>query len=158
MWIYYYATYGPGHQGSDYGFKHFHDTYQAEDIRDYLHHMLSDYNSVILSFWGVERPSAHYVEEKIKDTKERIKNLKESLKMLEAESCFVPDEKEGEDIVLMRNLRKIVDKDLLRRLHKVGFMYDANDIDEWYHGKKYPIEPNRSKILQIIRRTEKYPS
>ena len=36
MWIYYYASFGPGHQSHDYGFKHFNDDFTEEDIKDYL--------------------------------------------------------------------------------------------------------------------------
>ena len=36
MWIYYYATYGPGSQSSDYGFRNFRNDTDRETIKDYL--------------------------------------------------------------------------------------------------------------------------
>ncbi len=36
MWIYYYCSYGPGHQSQDDGFKYFDDDYDTWGIEDYL--------------------------------------------------------------------------------------------------------------------------
>jgi len=158
MWIYYYACFGPGHQSEDYGFKSFPDDYDRESIKDSLFNMLFDKYNVSLRFWEVERPSANYVEKEMRDTKDRIKNLRKYLKTLEAKSCFVPEEKEEEDLVLMKNLSDKIVHDLLKRLHNAGYMYCASDISNWKYGKKCLTEPKRSKILRIIRKSKSYPS
>jgi len=160
MWIYYYASFGPGHQSNDYGFKYFADGSDMEGIKEHLFHTIdSNGYSIVLRFWEVENPPAKYVNNEIKYTKMRIKSLRKYLKSLESTTCFVPDEKEGEeDKVIKRNLNSCCDEDLLKRLHNAGFMYGADDINNWYYGKKYPTEPNRSKILKIMRRSKKYPS
>jgi hypothetical protein len=161
MWIYYYATFGPGSQSSDYGFRHFHDSYgndSREMIKEYLFNTIDSCGySINLTFWEVERPPADYVNGKMEDAKEKIKDLKKYLKTLESVSCFVSEEVEGEDPVLMKNLGSCHRDDLLRRLHKAGFMYGEEDVSNWRYGKKHLCEPSRSKILSIVRRTKKYP-
>ena len=159
MWIYYYASYGPGSQSYDCGFKHFHDSCDREDIKDHLYNTIdSNGYDIGLEFWEVKNPPAKYIEDKIKNTKDRIKRLKQNLNMLESQSCFIPEEKDGEDTILIKNLRGCIDSDLLKRLHKAGFMYSSDDICNWYYGKKCPLGPERSKILRIIRKADRYPS
>ncbi len=156
MWIYFYASFGPGHQSNDYGFKYFHDDYETEDIKEHLFSMLSDHYDIVLRFWKVKRPPAKLAEDTIVSVKAQIARAKEYLKILESISCFVPDEKEGEDVIIKRNLRQCYsDEDLLKRLHNAGFMYGADDLCNWRYGKKFPAEPNRSKILKIMRRAKK---
>lgn len=157
MWIYYYACFGPGHQSNDYGFKYFHNGYDTESIKDHLFGMLSNHDDIVLDFWEVKNPSADHVGGQIQIQKEKIKSCRKYLKMLQQESCFVPDEKEGEDPVLIRNMRDCIDHKLLERLHKAGFMYSVSDISNWRRGKKSLAEPSRTKILNIMRKTKKYP-
>ena len=93
MWIYYYATFGPGSQSSDYGFRHFLDDYDDETIKDYLFRTIDSCGySINLTFWEVERPPADYVNGKMEDAKEKIKDLKKYLKTFESVSCFVSEE------------------------------------------------------------------
>lgn len=156
MWIYYYASFGPGHQSNDYGFESFNDTYSMDGIQEYLfNHIDSCGYSISLEFWKVERPPADYVNDKIKDMKDEIRNLQTYLNKLKFQDSFDPEEKEGEDVVIQRNLRRCIDSYLLRRLHKAGLMYSASDLSNWRYGKKCPIEPHRSKILRIMRGTKK---
>jgi hypothetical protein len=159
MWIHYYASFGPGHQSNDYGYEYFRDDmgYSMDDIEEYLHSKLSDHYSVVLEFWEVNKPPSDYVISEIKDAKERMKNLKKYLKAMREQSCFYDEQKDGADSVLQKNISRTITSDLLRRLHKAGFMYDASDISNWRYGKKCLTEPSRSKILRIMRRTEKYP-
>lgn len=156
MWIFYYCIYGPGHQGCCSDFKYFADNWSMDDIKEYLKNQFYNYDSPILKWWEVERPSSNYVDAEIEITKEKIKNSRKYLKILKEESCFCPEEKQKKDIVLQRNLKGIIMSDLLMRLHKTGFMYSYQDITNWKYGKKCPIEPKRSKILNIIRRTKSY--
>ena len=158
MWIYYYASFGPGHQSNDYDFKYFHDSYGMEDIKDSLFHMLSHHYDIVLNFWEVDYPDGEYIQAKIENTKDKIKYYQKHLKMLEKVGRFVPDEKEGEDEVLIRNINGCIIPDLLKRLHKAGFMYGADDISEWRYGKKKLYGETRSKILRIMRSTKKYSS
>ena len=160
MWIYHYASFGPGHQSHDYGFKRFHESYSMDDIEESLHNMLNYYDSVVLEFWEINKPPSDYVRSEIKDTKERIRNLKKYLRSMQEQSCFYNvNEKEGEeDAVLIRNITGCIIPDLLERLHKAGFMYGADDISNWRYGKKCLIEPERSKVLAIMRSAKKYPS
>lgn len=160
MWIYYYASFGPGHQSNDYGYEYFRADmgYSMDDIEEYLHSKLSHHDGVVLEFWEVVRPPAKIADSEIKTSKEKIKNLKKYLKAMKETYCFVPDEKDGADPVLQNNIICTVMSDLLRRLHKAGFMYDASDISDWRRGKKCLTEPGRSKILRIMRRSKKYPS
>ncbi|MCD6434920.1 MAG: hypothetical protein J7L15_00805 [Clostridiales bacterium] len=152
MWIYYHASFGPEHQSKEYGFKHFHESYDKEDIKSYLFHYIdSNRYSIVLNFWEVDSPSSKHVNNKIESTKEEIKELNKHLKMLESTSCFVPEEKEGKDTIIIRNLKKCIDTKLLKRLHKAGFMYCYSDLSNWRYGKKYPTEPKRTKILKIMR-------
>jgi hypothetical protein len=156
MWIYYYASFGPGHQSNDHGYRYFSDNYDREMIKENLFRLLCDYYDIVLNFWEVERPHSAYIERETKGTKSTIKNLQAYLKVLEAESCFVSAEKEGKDAVLIRNLSNCIETNLLKRLHKAGFMYRAEDIHNWRYGKKCLTEPSRSKILNIMRRCKKY--
>ena len=158
MWIYYYATFGPGSQSSDYGFRHFHDECDRETIKDYLFRTIDSCGySINLTFWEVERPPDGYVNDKIENAKEKIKDLRKYLRTLVSVSCFVSEEVEGNDPVLIKNLSGCHRDDLLRRLHKAGFMYGEEDVSNWRYGKKQLCEPSRSKILKIVRRTKKYP-
>jgi len=159
MWIYYYASYGPGHQGEDYGFEYFNDSVDNECISENLQYKIENiangYGYTLMS-WKVDGPPADYVEQEIKAAKDSIKHHKKHLKMLEDISCFVKEEKDGEDKVIQRNLRGKVDSDIVRRLHKAGLMYSNSDLSKWYRGEKCPTESKRSKILSIIRRSKSY--
>ncbi len=159
MWIYYYASFGPGHQSNDYGFKYYHDSYDMEDIKEYLfNHIDSCGYSIVLDFWKVVRPPADYIESRIKSAKEDIKSLKKRIKRLESIEGFIPMQKEGFDPILKKNLSRRDDREIIKRLHKAGFMYGAEDLSDWWYGKKQLIEPERSKILRIIRRIKQSPS
>lgn len=159
MWIYYYASFGPGHQSNDYGYIYFRADmgYSMDDIEEYLHNRLSYHDGVVLEFWEVVYPPGIIVDSEIKTSKEKIKNLRKYLKAMKETCCFVPEQKDGADPVLQKNISHTIMPDLLRRLHKAGFMYDASDISDWRRGKKYITEPSRSKILRIMRRSKKYP-
>lgn len=154
MWIYYHAIFGPGHQSREYGFRYFHDDYSDEDIKE---HLFDEHYDIVLNFWEVKRPPAEYIANETKTTKEKIKRARKYLKMLESTTCFVPEQKEEEDPVLIRNISGCIISDLLKRLHSAGFMYGAEDISNWRCGKKCLTEPNRTKILSIMRKTKKYP-
>ncbi len=158
MWIYYYASFGPGHQSNDYGFLHYQDAHNMDDIEESLHNMLSEHYGVVLNFWKVDGPPAEHLKGEIEDTKDKIKYYKKYLKTMQETSCFVPTMEEGEDKVLIRNISGCIYDDLLYRLHKAGLMYCASDICDWRYGKKCLTEPHRSKVLSIMRRTKKYPS
>jgi hypothetical protein len=158
MWIYYYASFGPGHQSHDYGFEFFNDSYDMDDIEDSLHNQLRDHDGVVLDFWKIERPPADLVKKKIKRNKERVKAIRKYIKDLGSANGFVPEEEKGEDPVIQRNIRGCIIANLLYRLHKAGFMYSADDITKWRYGDKHPIEPSRKQILRIMRSATRYPS
>ena len=158
MWIYYYCSYGPGHQSTDYGFEYFHENFTEEDIRNHLLDRYYDWHDPVVHFWEIKKPPVSHVNRRIEKTKEKIKGLKGYLKVLEAVECFSPEEVTEKDTVIQNNLKGIVVLDLLMRLHRSGFMYSANDISLWRSGISCPVEPTRTKILRIIRRTKKYPS
>ncbi len=156
MWIFYYCTYGPGHQSSSSEFKYFSDDWRMDDIKEHLMDQFHDQDTVMLRFWEVERPPVKNVDAEIKVTERKIKKSRKYLKVLKEESCFCPEEKQEEDKVLQRNLKGRIVDDLLMRLHKAGFMYSYHDINNWHYGKTCLTEPKRSKILNIIRRTKSY--
>ncbi len=156
MWIYYYCMHGPGHQSSDYGFEYFHSNFTKKDIKDHILHRYECWDDPVIRFWEIENPIDRHVNRRIERTKEKIEGLKEYLKVLENITPFSPKEEIGKDDTIQRNLKGKIDHDLLRRLHKAGFMYSANDISNWKYGTCYPVEPDRSKILRIIRRSESY--
>ena len=158
MWIYYHCVHGPGHQGTDDGFKYFDDNYDMKDVKEYISDMFYSYEYPIFRFWEVDKPLADSINNKIEDTKDRIKNLKRYLKILEETDKFDPQEEKGEDPILKKNLSRTIEDDLLERLHKAGFYYDSKDLSNWYWGKKKLLEPIRSKVLSIMRRSKKYPS
>jgi len=158
MWIYYYITYGPGHQSHDYGFEYFHKNFPEEDIKNFFLGRYDDWHDPVLRFWKIKNPPESIVKRRIKKTKEEIEGLKEYLKVLEEVECFHPEEETTEDPTFKKNLQRVIMPDLLTKLHKAGFMYSANDVSLWRGGIAHPIEPSRSKILRIIRRTKKYPS
>ena len=157
MWIYYNYSCGPGHQSGGDGFKYFSSQYNEEAIEEHLMDMVSYKEDVILEFWEVLTPSAKFINKEIEKTKNKIKNLKKYLKIVEKETCYNPIEKMGEDIVLKRNLIRVINSDLLKRLHQKGFMYSEDDISDWRYGKKCLTEPERSKVLTIIRKADRYP-
>lgn len=156
MWIYYYCTSGPGHQSSDYGFRYFHSAFTKEDIKDHILHRYDDWDDPVLRFWEIQNPLDRHINRRIEKTKEKIEGLKGYLKVLEETIPFSPKEKTGPDETIKKNLKSKIMPDLLRRLHKAGFMYSAVDVNNWRLGTCYPVEPDRSKILRIIRRSESY--
>ena len=159
-WIYYYASFGPGHQSSDYGFKSFGDDWGTDDIKEHLFHVIDSCGyGISLEFWTVEKPPANFVNNKIKELKDEIRDLGAHLNMLKFQDCFSNREVlEEKDPILIKNISRCIIPDLLHRLHKAGFMYGAEDISNWRYGKRCLMEPERSKILRIMRRTKKYPS
>lgn len=159
MWVFYYATYGPGHQSTDSGCIHFEDDTSKENIREYFHNTFYDWDDPVFRFWKIEKPSAKHTNREIDAAREEIERLTKYAQMLEKTRCFIPNEVEEEkDEVLQKNLSGKVVCDVLKRLHRAGFIYDDEDISYWRWGKKCLVEPERSKILRIIRRAESYPS
>ena len=159
MWIFYYCMHGPGHQGTDSGYIHFEDDASKEYIREHVDNICYDWDDPVFRYWKVEKPSAKYTNREIDTARERIKRLTEYAQMLEKTRCFIPNEIEEEkDAVLQKNISGKVIRDVLRRLHRAGFMYDDEDISYWRWGKKCLAEPERTKILRIIRRSKSYPS
>lgn len=158
MWIYYYCSHGPGHQSTTSGFKLFHNSYNREDIKENLYrNELRDCNNLTLRFWKVNQVPIEYVKEKIRDAKTSIAYYKNRLEALEAEGSFCSNDREEADIVVQKNMDGKITSDLLWRLHRAGFIYEARDVHHWRVGKKSPIEPTRTKILAIIRRSQSYP-
>ncbi len=159
MWIFYHCMHGPGHQGEDSGYIHFEDDATKEYIREHFDNNFWDWDNAIFRFWKVEKPSAKHTNREIDEAREKIERLTKYAQMLEKTRCFIPNEIEEEkDEVLQKNLSGKVVHDVLKRLHRAGFMYDDEDISYWRWGKKRLAEPERSKILRIIRRSESYPS
>ena len=159
MWIFYHCMHGPGHQGTDSGYIHFEDGTSKEDIREYFHDTFYDWDDPVFRFWKVEKPSAKHTNREIDTAREKIKHLTKYAQMLEKTRCFIPNEVvEEKDEVLQKNLSGKVVHNVLKRLHRAGFMYDDEDISYWRWGRKCLAEPERSKILRIIRRSESYPS
>lgn len=156
MWIYYSCSHGPGHQTHEEDFKYFTDLATMGEIKDSLHRMFDHYECLDLIFWEVKKIAADSLSYEIKNSKSRIQYLRRYLKMLKAKEGFCPDEKEGKDPVIQRNLKGKIEIDILERLHKAGLMYMNSDICNWEYGKKYPTGPQRSKILRIIRRSKSY--
>ncbi len=157
MWIYYYCTFGLGHQSFDYDFVYFHGEWTMSEVKECL---LDDKfylkDDPCITCWEVERPPENHKNSEIKDTEAKIKTLKTYLKVLKSKDSFCSSEADGEDPTLQRNLKFKVVTDLLKRLHKAGFMYCAADINAWEYGGKCLTEPQRSKILRIIRKTKNY--
>lgn len=160
MWVFYYAMYGPGHQGNDSDFEYFGDNYSKESIKDKLMAKFSDQYDVILEWWKVDKPHASALNIAIGTAKVSIQTYTEYLRIMERQRSFIPDGTDRVDEVFQRNLKGKIDADVLRRLHKAGFMYRELDIAEWGSGREwlFPEEPDRSKILRIIRKSESYPS
>ncbi len=159
MWVFYHAMYGPGHQGCSSDFEYFADGYQKDDIRDSLMRKFEQQYDVILRWWKVKQPHGSVVKRKIKEADVAVETYREYRRIMERERSFTPLGKDGVDEVIQRNLKGKVVYDVLRRLHKAGFMYKEIDIEEWGSGREWtiPVEPQRSKILRIIRRAESYP-
>lgn len=158
MWIYYHCMHGPGHQSTTSGFKSFHDDRDEEYISENLERTaLKDCRNATLRFWSVAQLPAEYVKEEKKNVRLSIVYYKNRLKVLEAKSYFRSNDKEEADKVIQRNMRGKITSDLLRKLHRAGFIYEARDVHHWRVGKKSPIEPTRTKILAIIRRSQSYP-
>jgi len=159
MWVFYYAMYGPGHQSGDSGFEYFGDNYQKETIRNSLMAKFDDQDSVVLRWWKVDKPNVSCLNIKIGEAQESIKIYKRYLKIMQKQKSFVPKGKDGVDKTFQNNLKRKVFSDVLRKLHKAGFMYNERDITEWSYGREWtiPVEPDRSKILRIIRKADSYP-
>lgn len=159
MWVFYHAMYGPGHQSGESDFEYFGDGYQKDDIKDSLMGKFDDQDGVVLRWWKVKQPHAKVVNDKIAEAEEYIKTYTEYRRIMERQRSFIPESRDGVDEVIQRNLKGKVTHDVLRRLHKAGFMYSERDLNEWYWGKEWtiPVEPQRSKILRIIRSAKSYP-
>lgn len=158
MWVFYHASYGPGHQSGESDFEYFGDNYQKDDIDESLMRKFDDQYGVVLRWWKVDKPDQSTLNIKIGSTKAYIETYQEYLKIMKRETSFVAKGRHGVDKVIQRNLKKKDTFDVLRRLHKAGFMYSERDVNEWYWGKDWliPVEPDRSKILRIIRSSKKY--
>jgi hypothetical protein len=164
MWIYYYAIFGPGHQSSRSDteetdvFEYFADCYDMEQIQECLHNRLSSHDGVVLEFWEIEKPPHHYVEGERKRVNDKMRNLRNYRKVLDSTTCFVPQEVDGEDATIQRNLMRTIESDVVRRLHRAGLMYNSFDVGRWRRGEKRPVGREREEILRIIRRAKKYPN
>ena len=156
MWIYYYCSHGPGHQGQDDGFVHFEYKYNREEIKDYLFDML-DFRDMILSFWKVEKPTQETISDSVKSVQSQIESLERKIQSLK-NGAFQPKLIKRADETIIRNLKGKIEKNIIFRLHKAGFMYTHHDISQWRRGQRSPQEPERQKILRIIRRAKTYKS
>jgi len=159
MWVFYYAMYGPGHQSTDSDFEYFADGYDEESIEESLTNKFRDQWDLILEWWKVDKPTKQAVRLKIASTKAALETYTEYLKIMEKEKSFTSNVRDGADEVFRRNIKGKVYSDVLRRLHKAGYMYTERDLGEWRWGRDWaiPVEPDRSKILRIIRRSKSYP-
>jgi len=157
MWIYYYATHGPGHQSTTADFMEFSDDYTREGIKDYLFdYTLSDLYNISLRFWKVERPSKTFLDDKIKYIREDIDRLTKRLETLEQQGGFRKIQTEDADEDIKNALKKRHNEDILYLLHKEGFMYSHEDIKNWYWGKKSPSKDDRKEVLKIIKKVKSY--
>ncbi len=156
MWVYYYVSYGPGHQGTDDGFISFPDDTKKEEIKETIFDKYNYHDSVILNCWKVDTLPDSFVNQKIKDAENSIKYLKKTIQMLKKQEFFDAEQPKEADETVKRNLKKTVDKDVIYRLHKAGLMYTDDDISNWYYGRTKPPKKHRTKILNIIRRSKKY--
>ena len=156
MWIYYYCSHGPGHQGQDDGFVHFEYKYDREEIKDYLFDML-DFRDMILSFWSVKKPTQETINDSIKEVQSQIESLEIKIQSLK-NGAFQPSWVNRQDETIIRNLKGKIDKDVIFKLHRAGLMYTQHDINQWSRGQRSPIKDERQEILRIIRRAKTYKS
>lgn len=156
MWIYYYATHGPGHQGIDDGFVEFHDDATEDEIKEHIFYGLSDYYDIVLNFWKIEKPSGSFLKDEIKDMEEEVKRLQESIKSLKKEQCFFPQAFPGPNREIQEALKYTFEKDVLRRLHKEGLMFTHDEINEWRWGKVSITGEDRDKILKVLEEADRY--
>ena len=154
MWIYYYCNHGPGHQSRNDGFVHFEKNVDVEDIKSYLFNII-DYENANISFWTVSKPPQSHIDSSIKEVQRQIANLEKRVLSL-LNGAFHPKIVKRADETIIRNLKNKYEKDVLHRLHRAGFMYGYNDIAQWRRGQRSPSEPDRQKILRIIRRAKSY--
>ncbi len=158
MWVFYHASYGPGHQSGECDFEYFGNNYQKDDIDESLMNKFDDQDGVVLEWWKVDKPDKSTLNIKIGTAKAGIETYTEYLSIMNRETSFLLKGKDGVDKVLQRNLKKKDTFDVLRRLHKAGYIFSEMDINQWIWGKEWtiPNEPDRSKILRIIRRSKSY--
>lgn len=158
MWIYYYVMYGPGHQGHEDDFISFPDGTDEESIEESIFDRYSRHNSVIFSFWEVKILPDNFVNKEIKEAEASIEYFQKTIKILKKSQSFNSEQPKEVDKTIKKNLRKIIKKDVIKRLHKAGFMYMSKDISDWYYGVSQPPKEHRAKILGILRRSKKYPN
>jgi hypothetical protein len=158
MWVFYHACYGPGHQSGESDFEYFGNNYQKDDIDESLMRKFDDQDGVVLRWWKVDKPNQLTLNIKKGSAKAYIETYQEYLAIMQRETSFLLNGKDGVDKVIQRNLKKKDTFDVLRRLHKAGFMLSEMDINQWEWGKEWtiPAEPDRSKILRIIRSSKGY--
>lgn len=156
MWIYYYCMHGPGHQGIDADFILFPDDATTEDIEEHISHRLENYYDCILRFWKVEKPSATFLRNRINDIKERIENLEKTLEELKTEECFIRVIVPRQDKEIQEALKSKVIYTVLQELHKQGIMYTEKDVSDLTWGKISPLEPDRTKMLNAIKKAKSY--
>jgi hypothetical protein len=123
---------------------------------------MRDYYDVIFSFWEIEKPPANIVVEKMEYLEEEIKSLQDRYDDLDHQACSHPIIVEGEDKELKEALKGKDNKDVLFKLHKEGFMYTHENLDDFYWGNKklwdeeFLDDGERDRVLELIKECKSY--
>lgn len=157
MLIYYYATFGPGHQSSDGEFMEFPDDTTDEWIEDYIYdECLRHYDNIVLRFWKVDELPISLIESQINNAEEDIEELREKIERLRKTECFIPNNFPGRGYDIQRALKGKVVSDVLKRLHQENLMFDEKYISDWRYGKMTLLEPQHSKVIEILEKSDSY--
>ena len=156
--------YGPGHQSQEDGFKYYSDDVYERDMdvikecfNDYISNKFHYTNCSVL-MWEVEKLPESYARKEINSINRQIESLKAYQTKIVLGDMFIPKKKMKSDEDLIKSLKGKVVHKLLSKLHKAGFTYTLSDISKWKDGTNGPAEFIRSKVLEIIEKSESYPS
>jgi len=165
QYYYYYAMYGPGHQGCDDGFIDLPSYYDNEDIADHLFGIINKDNCSVL-FWKVDSLPSNIIKEKEKDFKAEINRLKKKLERLKQMKSVVVSQEKGHDEKISELLKERPDYYVIEELHKKKIFVTREDINNWtwppdsiYSRNRDNMKPSKSirrKVINAIKRAKKW--
>lgn len=170
VWVYYHIMFGNGSMGTEDGYRLFgvDDGYgTTEDISNAISETFEErYRDVSYSidWWDIPKPPLNYFRETIKTTKQNIiyyrKHIKElKAKLIEWEKTKALDfDTEGKDDLIQKKFNRCVIRSLQDKLIANGIFVTYENLDAWKQGTRKPLPAFRDKVLDAIKKCEKYPS
>jgi hypothetical protein len=159
-WYYAYCHFGPGHQSHDEGFFEVDDKLNKDQVEEQLMRRWEDRDWPIMYCWKVPYPPKNTIQQEIDDLRSVIKRAQAELKHLQTIKMFDNGvfQEPGRDELIVERLTGTISYSVVEQLHNIGLFVKVRDVTDWQWGIRKPIANWRRKVLNAIKRAERFSS